>query len=723
MIRRGFEPGSPDRACALSSIACVIACVAVVVIAGCVTTSQADDVEMTGGPGAAPEGPVLDRAAVAGMCPDEPFACALGGLLYLEADEESSKSSSHTAADLLEKGCEAELPVACATLASMYVTGRRVDVDLRRAERLYRQACSQHGAFGCMGLGRMYETGASVTRSAKQSGALYERACRLGEPEACHRLWEWRRRFDSALGALEAAARGCAVGYRQSCDALENHHQVPVAEERGRAVLVQRLDKACQSGRVSACELLGRHYESGDGAATDRSRAAEMYRRSCHASEESGQVARACDRLGALYEEGLGVSEDPKRAAGLFEQSCEAGWSVGCSHLASLHERGTGVSSDDERAMELYRRACSRGHARACLKVGSLLEPVGAASDDSTSTDEGSESTEKNAGEREHLLKAAVFYQIGCSSGSGGACNSLGVVIGESGQFEIEQGRVVRLYRRACELEDADGCFNLAAAFRAGEGVERSASEALKYFRRACDRGMNKACQFIGLPTEASGSSEEQFEEALRTVMLLENACDEGAGRACTRAGVFHREGRGGLTRDVEAAVRWFRKSCKQGDPSGCAQYAYHLQEGLGVGRDLEAAASQYAVACQGGAANACTYLGALYASGDVEIDDPERKAADLFKAACEADDPRGCLRLARMLRGGWNVPIDTAGARSLLNKACEGGVETACTELEDLNGDDAGDDGGGRDGRGGRGSSESPSEDMETDEPPEETR
>lgn len=720
MIRRGFDRGASSRACVVVAIACVV----VVVIAGCATTSQPKDVEMTGGPGAAPEGPVLDRGAVANMCPDEPFACALGGLLYLEADEEPSKSSAHTASDLLEQGCEAELPVACATLASMYVTGRRVEVDLRRAERLYRQACSQHGAFGCMGLGRMYETGASVSRSARQSGALYERACRLGEAEACHRLWEWRRRFDSALGALEAAARGCAAGYRQSCDALENHHEVPVTEGRGRAVLVQRLDDACQSGRVSACELLGRHYESGDGAATDRSRAAEMYRRSCDAGDESDRVARACDRLGALYEEGLGVSEQPERAAALFERSCEAGWSVGCSHLASLYERGAGVGSDDERAMELYRTACSRGHARACLKVGSLLEPPGVVSDGSTSNDEGSESTGKSAGERDGLLKAAVFYQIGCSSGSGGACNSLGVVIGESGQFEIEQGRVVRLYQRACELEDANGCFNLAAAFRAGEGVERSASEALKYFRRACDRGMNKACQFIGLPSDDSTeSSDEQFEEALRTVMLLENACDEGAGRACTRAGVFHREGRGGLTQDAEAAVRWFRKSCKRGDPSGCAQYAYHLQEGLGVSRDLEAAAGQFAVACQGGAATACTYLGALYASGDVEIDDPQRKAADLFKAACEEDDPRGCLRLARMLRGGWNVPIDTAGARSLLEKACEGGAETACSELEELESDEADKKGESGDGRGGKGSSESPSGDMETDEPPDEPR
>jgi TPR repeat protein len=291
----------------------------------------------------------------------------------------------------------------------------------------------------------------------------------------------------------------------------------------------------------------------------------------------------------------------------------------------------------------------------------------------------------QTAAEGETLVRAAIFYQIGCTSGSAGACNALGVVVEESDQFNVSSTQIVRLYQRACQLGSANGCFNLGVAFRAGAGIERSAAEALKYFRRACDHGMARGCQYIGVPGETENSDGETFEKALRTVMLLENACEDGAARACTRAGIFHREGHGGLNRDQSAAIEWFKRGCKEGDPGGCSQYAYHLQEGLGVDRDVSAAAKQFAVACEGGAASACTYLGALYAGGEVDVSEPHRRAAELFKMACEEDDLRACVRLGRMLQGGWQVSIETPSAQELFEQACDGGHASACDELDAL--------------------------------------
>jgi TPR repeat protein len=104
--------------------------------------------------------------------------------------------------------------------------------------------------------------------------------------------------------------------------------------------------------------------------------------------------------------------------------------------------------------------------------------------------------------------------------------------------------------------------------------------------------------------------------------------------------------------------------------------------------------------------------LGALYASGEVDVSEPHRRAAELFKMACEDDDLRACVRLGRMLQGDWQVSIETPSARDLFERACDGGHAGACDELDALGADQ-------NSSSGTSGESDPQGEHLTTDKPP----
>jgi TPR repeat protein len=55
----------------------------------------------------------------------------------------------------------------------------------------------------------------------------------------------------------------------------------------------------------------------------------------------------------------------------------------------------------------------------------------------------------------------------------------------------------VRLYRMACSQtrpKKGDACFELALAYRNGDGIAADANGANQFFRQSCDLGVEKGC-------------------------------------------------------------------------------------------------------------------------------------------------------------------------------------------------------------------------------------
>src|ERR1019366_6114433 len=86
---------------------------------------------------------------------------------------------------------------------------------------------------------------------------------------------------------------------------------------------------------------------------TDRSRAVQLYQRSCDLGAATG-----CVDLGVLYRDGRGVpAKNPARAVQIFQRACDLS-AAACASIASMYELGVGVPKDVARAKALYQRSC-----------------------------------------------------------------------------------------------------------------------------------------------------------------------------------------------------------------------------------------------------------------------------------------------------------------------------------------------------------------------------
>lgn len=100
------------------------------------------------------------------------------------------------------------------------------------------------------------------------------------------------------------------------------------------AQVTERLyQEACDEGDLTACNVFGLMFETGEGVPRDFVRAAELYRRACEGGEALG-----CTNLGLLYAAGAGVPQDTARAGGFFRVACEGGEQLGCSWLRTLQD-------------------------------------------------------------------------------------------------------------------------------------------------------------------------------------------------------------------------------------------------------------------------------------------------------------------------------------------------------------------------------------------------
>jgi len=170
---------------------------------------------------------------------------------------------------------------------------------------------------------------------------------------------------------------------------------------------------------------------------------------------------------------------------------------------------------------------------------------------------------------------------------------------------------------RACELEHASACLNLANRLSTGDGVKKHAQRALKYFDRACEAGSARGC-----------------------VQLADHI---GTSRPADRARV----------------IKLHRKACKADDAIGCTRSAKDRR----AAGDRLGAYLDYFRACELDHVESCYTAGTL-------SDYPER-ARWLFLLACKGGLGKGCNKLSDLLltdKGGsreWGKAIEFA------EKAC----------------------------------------------------
>lgn len=111
-------------------------------------------------------------------------------------------------------------------------------------------------------------------------------------------------------------------------------------------------------------------------------------------------------------------------------------------------------------------------------------------------------------------------------------------------------------YKRAAELGNEDGFYNLALYYIEGRIVEKSYKEAIRYLEMAAEKDYKDAMSKLGELYEAGTGVERNLQEAIKYYKMSADECYGSA----DRLGCFYRDGVG-VDRNYQLAIKYFKKA------------------------------------------------------------------------------------------------------------------------------------------------------------------
>jgi hypothetical protein len=132
---------------------------------------------------------------------------------------------------------------------------------------------------------------------------------------------------------------------------------------------------------------------------------------------------------------------DERGAVKLWESSCEGGSTLGCTGLGIAYTQGVGgKTKDHKKGFELVEPACEAGVMRACQVVARYYY--------------------FGWGRPKDITKGRKLWEQSCEGNVRGACFFLGLALSAPDgppewKNEVE---AERLFKKACDLGDKDGC-------------------------------------------------------------------------------------------------------------------------------------------------------------------------------------------------------------------------------------------------------------------------
>ena len=181
------------------------------------------------------------------------------------------------------------------------------------------------------------------------------------------------------------------------------------------------------------------------------------------------------------------------------------------------------------------------------------------------------------------------------------------------------------------DLDNIDVQFNLAVMYENGEGVEKDVFKAVKWYRKAAERGNTYAQFNLGLAYIQRKAVKQDEVEAVK---WFYKAADQGYAAAQYNLGVMYRDGRG-VTENESEAVKWYRKAAEQGHAVAQYNLGDMYYNGLGVAQDHKKAVEWYKKAAEQGHAGSQHMLGIMYAQGD-GVEQDYKKAVEWYRKAAE---------------------------------------------------------------------------------------
>jgi uncharacterized protein len=368
-------------------------------------------------------------------------------------------------------------------LACLYEAGIEVEQDREQARRWYRMAAEQHHHEAQLALARL---GDGDPEPADETIHWWRQAAQAGRAEAQHRLGGWHAAAEGPdRDALQSLAWHLRAAEQGHADALMAVHELLTGGADGAARACLR--RAAEAGHPQAQFMMGQALAAG-GASNepDPQQAQQWLERAALQGHADAQCA-----LGDWYAAGQGAG-----APDFVEASERGEW----------QSAGHGTAPDHVLARQWYEQAAQQGHVKAQWLLGGLYATgaVGVARD---------------------ARLATSWCKKAAEAGFAAAQATLGTLFAQAKRMD----RAVRWWSQAAVQGDAEAQFNLANAYRAGNGVPVDQRTAFLLWSKAAAAGIPAAQTRVGLAyAQGEGAALDPI-EAAKWFMLAKRAGDKAA--------------------------------------------------------------------------------------------------------------------------------------------------------------------------------------------------
>jgi TPR repeat protein len=145
-------------------------------------------------------------------------------------------------------------------------------------------------------------------------------------------------------------------------------------------------------------------------------------------------------------------------------------------------------------------------------------------------------------------------------------------------------------FKKAADLNDADGVNCFGCCLERGHGVDRDIERAVAHYRRAASLGHSDALFNLGRCLECGKGIGRDLDRAAK---CYRSSAAKGNAAAENSFGIFLERGIG-VRKNLFLAAQFYRRAADHGDADGANNFGFCLEHGRGVPQNVAMAASYY---------------------------------------------------------------------------------------------------------------------------------
>lgn len=426
--------------------------------------------------------------------------------------------------------------------------------------------------------------------------------------------------------------------------------------------IFKQIEAAAASGGADAQFFLGFLYQSGAGTERSVEKAKAAYEKAAAAGSPGAK-----NNLGLIK---LAEGEDPKKSIGLVEEAANAGYSPAQVSMGQLFLDGlpaAGLEKDLDQARVWFERASETGDDDASLTLGIMYE--------------------KGAGTAVNHDKAVTLFTKAADAGNTDAMMRLGAKLAAGQGIKTDAAKGLGWFEKAVAANAPGARAALASLYETGAGDEKAGGmakdvkKAFTLYQEAAEAGdlpgFNKVAFFYekGIGTEANEAKAAEW---------YRKGAEKNIPVCLHNLAVFTEEGKGGVKKDAEQAVKLYYRAAVTGFPPSQVSLAVRYREGRGVEKDAQAALAWFERAMQNGHADAAVSYAAMLEAGEAGFVNYET-ALKIYREAASHGHLTALVGLGGMMEAGRGVQGDYRQAFAFYQAASKGGSKEGTDRLAEI--------------------------------------